>query len=345
VGEPLRPGQPHTLVFPVGNPLSEPVSITLGLIPHMPDWQLALNPDTLLNVQPDQRVPVSLTVVPPADARLGTGAPIVDVEAFVEGQLIGGFRKLDVPPVPVHKPHEPAYAESEILIDPYPPSKGKPTQVAAVLHNSSPDTVTVDLQFGWADFGIGIPFTSTGMVPVSRTVTLNPEMTTTVGVTWTPVRSGHQCVQIRLRDVQQIYEPQLSQRNVDVVERPPCGETKVFSFTVRNDSPFTATVNIGLVTFNVPQDWEITVVPSDTLVLGPFSEGVVTVTVRIPCPPTLAALQKQQAWSAMQQRASSVPTVDVEGYIEGDLVGGIELQFPPGEGPRLLYLPVILKGG
>jgi hypothetical protein len=345
VGEPLRPGEPHTLVFPVGNPLAEPVSITLGLIPHKPGWQLALNPDTLLNMQPGQRVPVSLTVVPPADAPLGTGEPIVDVEAFVEGQLIGGFRKLDVPPVPIHKPHEPTYAESEILIDPYPPRKGKPTQVAAVLHNSSPDTVTVDLQFGWADFGIGIPFTTTGMVPVSRTVALNPEMTTTVGVTWTPVRSGHQCVQIRLQDAQQIYEPQLSQRNVDVVERPPCGETKVFTFTVRNDSPFSATVDIGLVTFNVPADWEITVVPSDTLVLDPFSEGVVTVSVRIPCPPTLAAQQARQALSALQQRAGSVPTIDVEGYTEGGLVGGIELQFSPAEGPRLLYLPVVLKGG
>ena len=38
--------------------------------------------------------------------------------------LLGGFRKLDIPPIPLHKPHERTYAESEISIDPYPPKLG-----------------------------------------------------------------------------------------------------------------------------------------------------------------------------------------------------------------------------
>jgi hypothetical protein len=341
VGEPLRPGEPHQLVFPVGGwPNTEPVTVVLGLVPHKAGWQFSLYPDTLVNVLPDQQVPVTLTVVPPLDEPLGTGEPIVDVEAFVEGELIGGFRKMDVPPIPIHKPHEPGYAESEISIDPYPPQQGQPTSVSTVLQNSSDEAMTIDLEFGWAKFGMGIPFTTTGMAPPTRTVTLGAGMTTTVGTTWTPPQGGHQCVQVRLRDPSGTYEPQLSQRNVDVTERPPCGVTKVFTFTVYNDSPFTVTVDIGMITFNVPADWEVTTVPSDTLVIGPFGEGMVTVLVHIPCPGSMTALRAQQEVAAMQQAAGGVPTIDVEGYVGGELVGGIEIQFEP---EWTVYLPVVFR--
>ncbi len=91
--------------------------------------------------------------------------PIVDVEAYVDNVLLGGFRKLDIPPIPIHKPHERTYAESEISIVPYPPRQGVQSLVSTVLHNATVNTTTVNLEFGWAQFGMGIPFTSTGMVP------------------------------------------------------------------------------------------------------------------------------------------------------------------------------------
>jgi hypothetical protein len=343
VGEPLRPGEPHSLVFLVGGwPHTGPVTVSLGLVPHKPEWGLSLYPDVLVNVLPDQTMPVTLTVVPPPDAPLGTGEPIVDVEAFMDGRLIGGFRKLDRPPVPIHKPGERGYAESEIRIDPYPPEQGLSTSVSAVVQNTSDEEMTIELEFGWADFGMGIPFTTTGMAPPTRTVTLGAGMTTTVGVTWTPSQGGHQCVQVRLSDPSGTYEPQLSQRNVDVAERPPCGVTRVFSFTVYNDSPFTVTVDLGMVTFNVPPEWEVTTVPSDTMEIGPFGEGVVTVLVHIPCPGTTTALRAQQEVAAMQEAAGGVPTIDVEGYVEGELVGGIEIQFE-GEEEQTIYLPVVLR--
>jgi hypothetical protein len=103
-------------------------------------------------------------------------------------------------------------------------------------------------------------------------------------------------------------------------------------------------VDIGLITFNVPAEWEVTVVPSDTLELGPFDEGVVIVTVRIPCPVMSAAPCTSKEIYLLQQGAGGVPTIDVEGYIEGQAVGGIELQFQGAvEHPRLLYLPIILR--
>ena len=344
VGEPLERGEPHSLVFPVGSwPSTEPVTITLGLINHREGWDVSLSEDTLVSVQPGQPVSVTLTVTPSNDARLGTGDPIVDVEGFVEGELIGGFRKLDRPPAPLHKPHEKGYAESEIGVDPYPPQLGRDSRVSTVVHNTSDTTVTVELEFGWAGFGMGIPFTTTGMMPYTRSVTLSPEMTATAWVTWTPTYSGHQCILVRLNAAG--YEPQESQRNVDVVERPPCGETKTYTFTVRNESHLTVTVEIGLITFDVPADWEVTVTPSDTLTLGPYSEGVVTVTVRIPCPLTLQAMHTSQEMHVLQQEAGGVPTIDVEGYIDGEQVGGVELQFSgkaPGE-RFTIYLPVVLR--
>jgi hypothetical protein len=345
VGEPLRPGQPHELEFLVGSwPFDGPVTVNLGLVTHKEGWRAWLSEYELPAVQSDQPVSVTLTVVPPPDADLGSGEPIVDVEAVVDGRLIGGFRKMDIPPVPIHKPHEKGYAESEIIIDPEPPKQGELTRLATVLQNSSEETITLDLQFGWAKFGMGIPFSTTGIVPTNRTVTLGPEMTATAEVAWTPVYPGSQCVRILLSDPSGVYGDQESQRNVEVLERPPCGP-RTFTFTVYNDSPFTVTVDLGMVTYDVPADWTVTTVPSDTLVLGPFSEGTVQVIVDIPCPDTVMALQTRREIATLQQGAGGVPTVDVEGYVDGVLKGGIEIQFPGYGSPWGLFLPVMTKSG
>jgi hypothetical protein len=131
---------------------------------------------------------------------------------------------------------------------------------------------TVKLSFGWANFGVGIPFTTTHMSPTEVTVHLDPGDTLTPTVTWTPTLSGSHCFQVILEDVDGDYEPQRSQRNVDVVERPPCGETKVYSFTVYNDSPYTQTVDIGMITFNVPENWKVTVEPDGAIEIGPHAQ-------------------------------------------------------------------------
>ncbi len=345
VGEPLRPGVPHTMTFQVGAwPYTEPVTVTLGLRLHKDGWRVALSQDVLPNVVPGQPAEVTLTVTPPNGAVLGTGDPIVDVEGFVNGELIGGFRKLDRPPVPIHKPHEKGYAESEIMVEPYPPQVGVDSLVSTVVQNTSSTTMTVDLKFGWADFGMGIPFTTTGMVPYTRSLTLSPAMTQTATVTWTPTQAGHQCVQVWLSDPDGVYEPQRSQRNVDVTERPSCNQTRVFTVTIYNDTPLTATVDVGLITFNVPASWQITITPSPTLELAPWGSGILTVTVVIPCSSRSLAGYGMQVIDAIQQASGSVPTIDVEGYVDGELVGGIELQFTaPAVEQHWIYLPVVLR--
>jgi PKD repeat protein len=327
VGEPLRPGLPHALVFPVGNPTARPVTVTLGLVNHRPGWSSSLSDTELENLQPGETTAVTLTVTPASDARLGTGFPIVDVEGYVNGVLIGGFRKLDRPPIPIHKPHERSYAETEVIVDPYPPQQGQPSRVGAVVQNTGEVSWTIELEFGWADFGMGIPFTHTGMVPYTRSVTLSPHLTTTAWVTWTPSRSGHQCVQVHSIDAGGAYDPQFSQRNVDVEQRPTCGITEIYTVTMYNDSADQVTVDVGLITFNVPAEWQITVTPSSTLTLPPFGSGVITVALTIPCAAGRAQ-GAQEHIDRLQQEANSVPTINVEGYVDGQLLGGIQLQFP-----------------
>lgn len=159
---------------------------------------------------------------------------------------------------------------------------------------------------------------------------------------WTPTFSGPQCVIVHLTDPEGIYAPQQSQRNVDVVDRPFCGTTRVYTLTIQNPTASTVTVDIGLITFNVPSDWVITTVPTGSVEIGPNGQIVVEVHVTIPCPTSIQDELNRQKINALQAESGGAPIIDVEGYIEGELVGGIELQFEPEPGYHL-YLPRITK--
>ena len=266
----------------------------------------------------------------------------MDVEAYVEGELLGGIRKLDVPPVPIHKPHEKVYAESEILIDPDPPQQGETTLVSAVLQNTSDVEATVNVQFGWANFGMGIPFTTTGMVDPERTITLSPMSVVNTIVNWTPTISGHQCLQVNLTDPEGIYAPQQSQRNVEVSDRPDCGMTRIYTATIMNDTPLTVTADIGQITFNVPPDWEITTEPNGSIEVGPYGKFVLTVYVTIPCPTTDEEKRYHEMIDALQAGSGSTPTIDVEGYVDGRYLGGVEFQLRS-KIENTIYLPLMMK--
>jgi hypothetical protein len=101
-------------------------------------------------------------------------------------------------------------------------------------------------------------------------------------------------------------------------------------------------VDLGLITFDVPADWVITTVPSGSLEIGPYGEEIVEVHVTIPCPLTIQAMLNLQMMTALQTESGGVPIIDVEGYVEGELIGGIELQF---ETEQVYYtlLPLTMK--
>jgi len=76
-----------------------------------------------------------------------------------------------------------------------------------------------------------------------------------------------------------------------------------------------------MITFNVPNDWEVTIDPTGSVLVGPHDEVEIKVIVKIPCPPSL------QVADILQRVGGGVPTIDVEGYINGELEGGIQIQF------------------
>jgi hypothetical protein len=340
VGEPLNPIKPHVSIVEVRNPMTEAVTITLGLINHRPNWQVELTPTVLTNVPFGVVRAVTLTVQPPSWEGLADERSIVDVEAYVNGELIGGIRKIAKPPVPLHKPQDRPYAETEIGVTPYPLQAGKPATITTDIVNTSEETQTIRVEFWVANFGFGIPFTNTNIVPTMTLVTLGPGISQTVWALWTPASAGNWCIQIRLKDPNNQYPDQISQRNVHVERRDfrPC-QPFTKEFLLQNSTPLTVTVTIGASAINLPPGWTYSTNITETT-LGPFQSITVTVTITPPC--GLAA----QGWLTPQGTlvtggASGPATIDVEGYVDGQLLGGIEIQLEAA--PPKIYLPLVLR--
>lgn len=138
----------------MGNLITDSATITLGLVSHQSSWGISLSEDTLTDMSLGEQQPVTLTVTP-KDSLPPGWEPIVDVEAYIDGELIGGFRKIFRPPILLHRFPDPSYAEGEISVHPYPPFAGEPTEVCVKLRNPTDDLQPVTLYFSWAEFGIG----------------------------------------------------------------------------------------------------------------------------------------------------------------------------------------------
>jgi hypothetical protein len=135
------------------------------------------------------------------------------VQAWIGSQLIGGIRKLDIPPVHLPANVTPPWEEQEISFIPEPPQAGVPGQLCIQLSNPLDGSKTVTVEFSVADFGAGIGFTSIG----SQSFNLPPHSANRYCIPWTPSASGtlHRCVLATLS--QAGYQDMRSQRNVDIV--------------------------------------------------------------------------------------------------------------------------------
>ena len=101
---------------------------------------------------------------------------------------------------------DPPYATSEISIAPYPVMAGVPTEVCVEITNPTPSAVEVQVQFAWANFGIGIPFTPINGI---RPVQIPPNSTVKECLHWIPPVNGQVCLQVVL-DLEG-YEPIIAQ--------------------------------------------------------------------------------------------------------------------------------------
>lgn len=214
VTENLTPGQPDDLVFRVANPLPSTQNINLVVVNTCPGWVATVIPATLSNVGPnggDVR-DATLRVTPPNPATLGSGCHI-DVQGWIGDELIGGIRKLDVPPVHLPPDVNPPWLEPEISTIPSPPVLGQPAQICVELQNPLAVPRTVSLDFEVADFGAGIGFAPVGTL---TNVVLPPNSNNRYCITWTPTASTnlHRCILVTLR--QAGYRDMRSQLNLDV---------------------------------------------------------------------------------------------------------------------------------
>ncbi len=330
VTEDLKPGETDVLTFSVANPTAAVANINLVVVNTCPGWTAVVNPPVIVGAVPGTIYTATLSVTPPDPATLGTGCHI-DVQGWIGDQLIGGIRKLDVPPV--NLPHsDPPWLEQEISIVPTPPISGTVNQVCIELQNPLGFARQVTVTFSEAVFGAGIPFMSFK----TQMFTLPPYSLQKYCVNWTPIPSAslHRCILVELN--QPGWQTQRSQRNVDIVRRPsvswdPSGVH--IPFSIGNPFPFTSTLKLNGILIGL-NHWKPKFWPDP--------------------PPDLAP---DQIWNGelqlepmMQQNG---PNADAEPSISGDAVrvdvslslndqpySGFSVDFAP---PLNVYLPLIMK--
>jgi hypothetical protein len=199
----------------------------------------------------------TLRVTPPSPVTLGTGCHI-DVQAWIGSQMIGGLRKLDVPPVHLPTHIDQPWEEPEIVFVPDPPALGVPGQVCVVLTNPTASAKTVTLAFDEADFGAGIGFTPFA----SHTFVLPPHTTNRYCVPWTPPATGtpHRCILVHL--TQAGYQEMRSQRNVDLVRYTQPLNTLDIPVTIGNPDLVDHHVTFDLQSSGIDPYWLPVILPN-----------------------------------------------------------------------------------
>ncbi len=332
VTENLVAGVPDTLTFMVGNPTPNIADVLLVVDNTCPGWSATItNPagGVLPGMAPNEVREAALEVIPPNPVVLGSGCHI-DVQGWINNTLIGGIRKLDVPPVHLPRDYQPSWEEPEISFNPDPPVVGSPTQYCIQLQNPLAVAVSVNLDYAIADFGAGIGFTPV----MSQAVTLPANSIDKYCITWTPSAGGtlHRCALVTLH--QNGYQDETSQRNVNLVNIQPSelGQLDI-PFFVGNPDLVTHTLTIDPVLFGIDPFWQVHILPDPPPDLGPGETmmlhlgfmGVGIPGVTAPAAPVAVY--------------GDSPRVEVGILLDGVQVGGFTVELVSG----VTFLPMIAR--
>jgi hypothetical protein len=329
VGEHLVAGQRDDFIFTVGNPTSETADIQIAVSSGCPEWDVWTEPQILYDVPPGGIRNVTLHVVPADNGTpLGSGC-YVDVETYINGELVSGFRKVDLPPV--HPPPgEPSYAEREITIKPNPPVAGQPAEICVVLQNYTNVSQTADVTLYYADFGAGTPFQEVGRIPG---VVFPANTAVTKCLTWqVPPGTGHVCLQVKIE--QGNYEDIVSQMNIDTVSLPVATviTPEPLTFGVGNPYTQTATVQLDVTQVGLPGGVSAEVVEGNEVTLGPGETVSRTLRIASAAAQGLAVLNGSVL-------PGDTHLVAVEAFINDNLIGGVQFEFVV----HKIFLPIIMK--
>lgn len=252
VTENLKPGVTDTLTFKVRNNSSAPADVRLVVDNTCPGWNAVVEPAVLSGMAPGEVRDAQLKVTPPDPVALGSECHI-DVQGWIGDQLIGGIRKLDVPPVHLPRDVNPPWAEPEISFNPSPLVIGRPGQICVELQNPLSVARNVTLEYAAADFGAGIPFTTVA----SKPFTLPPNSIANYCADWTPEASGtlHRCVLVTLKQAN--YADMTSQRNVDL-QRVTVSRLPELTIPVRIGNPTRVLqpLELDLQIYGILPNWE-----------------------------------------------------------------------------------------
>jgi uncharacterized repeat protein (TIGR01451 family) len=252
----------NNLTFKVGNPTASTANIMLVVDNTCPGWTASITSPatgTLTAVLPNDTDirNATLHVTRPTPATLGSGCHI-DVQAWIGTQMIGGLRKLDVPPVHLPSNITPPWEEPEITFVPDPPVLGAAGQVCLELNNPTGSAKSVTLQFDEADFGAGISFTPFA----TQTFVLPAHSVNRYCVPYTPRVTGtaHRCILVHL--IQAGYREMTSQHNVNLVRGSASLSTLDIPFTIGNPDLVGHHLTFTLQTTGLSPLWMPVILPS-----------------------------------------------------------------------------------
>ena len=345
VGEPLKPDLAHERIVEVRNPLTQTATIVMALINHRPEWQAIAHAH-----RTDRRPP---GVVREVDAhrqavlvgRVADEEPVVDVEAYIDGELIGGIRKIARPPIPLHRPQDQPYAESEISVTPYPLVAGQPATIATEIVNTSEETQTIRVLVRRGQLWL--------WHPVHHDRDRRPHHAGDAGAGPQPDRLDR-VDSAEWRALVHPDPPPGSEQRGGGAEEPAqrgCGAAQCSGRVSRSPkssccrtrrrsrspSPSARTRS------TCRPGWTYSTSPTET-VLGPYQSVTVTLTITPPCDSGLTSASLK----AMLDDAgggNSPAEINVEGYTNGQMIvdgAGIQIQFDPVV-ERKTYLPIVLK--
>ncbi|MEP7358526.1 MAG: hypothetical protein ABI847_14860, partial [Anaerolineales bacterium] len=337
VTETLIAGQADLLNFKVGNPTTTTADIHLVVDNTCPGWTAQITAPvtaTLAHMSPGEVRDAQLSVTPPNPVSLGSDCHI-DVQGWIGDHLIGGIRKLDVPPVNLPSDVNPPWEEPEITFRPDPPVAGQAGQVCIYLQNPTSAAKDVTVLFQAADFGAGVPFMPIGTLHL----TLPPNSANDYCLNWTPGASGtlHRCILVTLQ--QAGYRDMHSQRNVDLIRFRGIDLSLLqIPFTVGNPDLVSHTLTIDPHLVGLDPFWTVHITPDPPSNLAP---GEILPFV-LKLLPAVAAQGSQAPLVPMPINPyfGDKSSVQVDVLLDGQRVSGFSVELAP---LLNLYLPVIAR--
>lgn len=158
----------------------------------------------------------------PGDAILTATTDVATVCAFARSQpSTVTFTSIDSNPL---RPDiEAPYMDGGIQITPEPITRGVLTKVSAKLHNKNAFPISVDASLGFAQSGIGLTFGPLGEV-LGKIIPANSDGT--IEVQWTPVVSGHYCMQLQYSAVSAASAPLVRTSSVTTLAGAGAGRSQ-----------------------------------------------------------------------------------------------------------------------